>query len=415
MRIPRVRHIGPLTFLLILAIYIAKYTKLFLTLPLGLAGLSFIFIGRSFAAESWERIIMYNTGIFSVLASIVFSFLNVLEVNTNNVRIGMSKDSVYDRLPVLVSGESEPLGYRYKKNMKAIKSHKIATSGERTKTVYNVTYNINEHGNRLNPGLSSRNSGAGSVLFLGDSLTFGEGLQDDQTLAYYYSKVSGIDSINAGMHGYGAHQALKMISDSSIFNDRAEGKKIATIVYMPIMIHVNRSAGYSAWDPYGPCYEISDNNKLIYKGSFSICKPRSNVLTRTLKKLLAFSSDSSEPWTRRQANLLFNSKYASTRYSANDYNRFVSIIKEMRNKAESRGIRFFLLINDSEIPPKCNRSPFSDQLAKDMMRERIRFARSYDILESKKCKLWAYHISEYDTHPTAQQNRILANYLNLKI
>jgi hypothetical protein len=409
MPIPRKRFIVLSALFFFFALFIAKFTKLLLTAPLLLVGLALVGLGVAITKNDWRKIALYNAGLLSILASAIFSALNIVNfAKGEDARILMSEDSVYGRLPVQVSGPDEPLGYRYKENTRNVKSHKLATDGEKTVTVYNVVYNINKHGNRLNPFPVSIKADSNSILFLGDSLTFGEGLQDDQTLSYYYSELSGNHTINAGMHGYGTHQALKIVSDPSILKERSEGKKISTVIYTPILNHINRSAGYSPWDSHGPCYEISEqDNRLYYKGSFRDCKPQP-LLGRFLKRFLGYMSASSEPWTRNIGNSLFRSKYATTNYSRDDYERFVSIIREMQKTSDRNEMQLFLLINDLGAPPKCERSPFSDHLKK----EGIDFVRAFDILSASKCKTWSYHISEHDKHPTALQNKELAKHLN---
>ena len=42
---------------------------------------------------------------------------------------------------------------------------------------------------------------------------FGEGLHDQDTLPSQFSMAAGRRVVNAGMHGYGSHQAYRLLDD----------------------------------------------------------------------------------------------------------------------------------------------------------------------------------------------------------
>mgnify|MGYP006078976337 CR=1 FL=1 len=105
-----------------------------------------------------------------------------------------------------------------------------------------------------------------NISIFGGSHLFGEGLNDNQTVAYFLNKNSNssYNITNYAFNGYGTHQAL--ISLEKRLSTKKDIPKI--IVYYFITEHIFRSAGNALWDTKGPLYEF-ENNEFTYKGSFN--------------------------------------------------------------------------------------------------------------------------------------------------
>ena len=75
--------------------------------------------------------------------------------------------------------------------------------------VYDVAYTFSGQGARVTKG--DRNGD--TWLFMGCSFTFGEGVNDDETLPAYFSAGLGHQAnvVNLGFHGYGPHQMLRSL------------------------------------------------------------------------------------------------------------------------------------------------------------------------------------------------------------
>lgn len=133
------------------------------------------------------------------------------------------------------------------------------------KDVYNVRYTIDRHGFRLTRGARACRD---AVLFFGCSLTFGEGLEDAETLPSSFQREARrcYRALNFGYSGYGPHQMLRMLEKN---RDRAETLKLRPrhAVYLALPDHVRRSAGLSMWDHRGPRYEIHGTSA-VYQGAF---------------------------------------------------------------------------------------------------------------------------------------------------
>ena len=90
---------------------------------------------------------------------------------------------------------------------------------------------------------------------------FGEGLNDHETLPSQFSMAAGRRVVNAGMHGYGSHQAYRLLDDSLTYDNRVGGQPTDLVVYRMIGDHRNRASGRYSWDRHGPCYQLSSEGK----------------------------------------------------------------------------------------------------------------------------------------------------------
>ena len=123
------------------------------------------------------------------------------------------------------------------------------------KPIYRVEYTIGADGLRVSPPAVAPELGC--ALFFGGSVTFGEGVADDQSMPYQLGALTGhrYRVYNFGFHGYGPHQMLAAL----------EGGRVAEIarcrpshvIYQAIIPHVERAAGLATWDKHGPRYVLA--------------------------------------------------------------------------------------------------------------------------------------------------------------
>lgn len=164
--------------------------------------------------------------------------------------------------------EHEVLGYSPAagRESRAIKYHGA-------ELVYDVNYRIDRRGLRVSPP-TLHSPACGSVLFFGGSLTFGEGVEDKQTMPYVTGiKTKGHYAIdNFGFHGYGPHQMLAALEQGVV--DEVVDKPVSHVIYQGITAHVARSAGRARWDRHGPWYVLDSSGKPVYSGPFDGGRPR---------------------------------------------------------------------------------------------------------------------------------------------
>jgi hypothetical protein len=162
------------------------------------------------------------------------------------------------------------LGFRLTQGPRQVQSIKRSRSGE---LIYNTTYSINADGLRE----VAHNGNEPSVLFFGDSFTFGEGVGDADNLPARFAQISGYSVFNFGVHGYGAHQFLRML-ETARAEQMGVRKEHALVVFTLLPTHIDRAAGRAIWDSDGPRYDISSSG-LEFRGPF-----QRSVTERILKK-----------------------------------------------------------------------------------------------------------------------------------
>lgn len=144
--------------------------------------------------------------------------------------------------------------------------HPIKMNGN--DTVFDVHITIDQHCKRVTPENDSLNPNY--ALFFGCSICHGEGLEDNQTLPYYYQKhASKLNAYNFGISGHGTNNVLARLQYQNIADQIPEKNGIG--VYVFFWDHIYRAIGtmsrYTEWVYSEPYYAL-ENGKLIRKGNF---------------------------------------------------------------------------------------------------------------------------------------------------
>ncbi|MCO5170138.1 MAG: hypothetical protein M9894_27710 [Planctomycetes bacterium] len=166
--------------------------------------------------------------------------------------------------PVIAQGTSEELyehdpllGYRPRRPLQ-VRAWKTADGAP----IYEATYTIDAAGRRVVPASAPPGGQGPLVLFLGCSNTFGEGVNDDETMAHHLALRAGgrAEVVNLGFCGYGPQQLLARLERGDV-DDLVAGREVVAI-YPFIDAHVNRAVGsmgiVTAWGADMPCYEVED-------------------------------------------------------------------------------------------------------------------------------------------------------------
>ncbi len=203
-------------------------------------------------------------------------------------------------------------------------------------SVYSATYSFDEFGFRKTPSSKTKNFSQ-TVLFLGCSFTFGDGLNDSETFPHFFAEMNnGTNVLNAGGSGDGPHDALYSLSDPKsrfgLYNE-----KIDTAVYTALPDHINRVTcsfdicvrhlHLSPSNLTGPMYVLNDR-KLIYKGLF-----RDNF-----------------PWNQSWLKYVTRSEFLKTFNifssvpSDQDFKLTVEVFKAMKNNLSQKwGVKRFVV------------------------------------------------------------------------
>ena len=187
-----------------------------------------------------------------------------------------SKDAV-----VLESSENrhtptqldKDLGYR---PIVSSKIRVIKKSGDQV--LYDAHYSHDSMSRRIVPSTGDDQSEKDIAIFFGDSFTYGEGVNDDETMPYFYSKATGsYQSFNYGFSGYGPQNMLAMLENDSYLAPVVEKIKqkgansCPIILYTFIDHHIMRALGSLSVMTYGqdlPYYQLQ-NGEIKRTGSFS--------------------------------------------------------------------------------------------------------------------------------------------------
>ena len=197
---------------------------------------------------------IFSLVFFYIFFSIIlfeFSFKKYEKYTSKNISIESNLEYSYDSF----------IGYKPKKNFKYYERKFFDN-----KTILDVVYSINNEGFRFT-GTETINSSK-CLVFYGGSITFGQSLNDKDTLPYmlgnYFNE--NIKIFNFGFNGYGPHQFLSYLDH---FENLSFFKCKKTIfIYSYISDHVGRVVGKRSWGAKSPRY-IEDNNRLIFSGLFS--------------------------------------------------------------------------------------------------------------------------------------------------
>ncbi len=114
------------------------------------------------------------------------------------------------------------------------------------------------------------------LLLLGGSYSFGEGLEDNETLDHYFSEaLPEYRTYNYGIFGYGPNNILAMFRKRNISAEVKQSKGIA--LYFFIEDHINRVKGRESWSGSSPYFTLDKAGMPKSSGSFDSEKPLSSL------------------------------------------------------------------------------------------------------------------------------------------
>jgi hypothetical protein len=297
----------------------------------------------------------------------------------------------HESSPVYADGygyEDDVLGFVPVKGVRARSSKK-----EGGKLLYDVTYSIDSSGLREPPPVIGKPSAC--ILFFGDSFTFGEGLQDQETLPYQVGLQSGgrIRTYNFGFHGYGPNQMLSAI-EHGVVRDRVECKPDFAI-YQAIPDHAARVAGKVPYARHSPRYRLERDGSVRYAGHFD------DEETQSRRRMEAQLSKSAiYRWLR---NVL------RPAVSADDLRLMLGIVRSAKEQLAHGypGIQFHVILwmnRDEERPAY-------KELRRGLSEMNIPLHLVEEILPGYRPGASKYVLSAIDRHPSALTNRMLAAYV----
>ena len=256
--------------------------------------------------------------------------------------------------------------------------------------VFNVIYTLHNGGRWIpfNNNLNTKN-----VFFLGCSHVFGDGLNDNRTLPYYFNKFTHeqYNVRNLAFSGYGTHQALKIVENKILKTTRELDTNY--VIYSFIPTHIEKAAGFPIWEKNTPNFEVEEN-QLVYKGSFEDnTLIKSNYLTKRIEII----------WRN---SYLFKS-FFEPKIEKKDVVRVVEMIKKMKFLLHQKNIQFIILINREQFD-----NEFETFFYENLKKNNIDYYFIDSILKSSNKNI--YKIIG-DGHPNEKYNEEVAAFLSKEI
>ncbi len=254
--------------------------------------------------------------------------------------------------------------------------------------IFAVEYSTDARGLRRSP--TALPTATQSALFFGGSYTFGDGVEDDETLPFRVGVRSAgqLQVYNFGVSGYGPHQMLAAI-EHGLVADRVEATPYFAI-YQAVPHHVYRAAGSTPWGRNGPRYALGENG-LIFSGRFD-------------------AGPAGFEWLRAQLDksLLYNAAFGSSRPLApGDFELFAQIVQQAKEQlaASYPGIEFHVLL--WETPELAA----SRALRAPLAARGIELHRVAEILGTSERTPPEFMLSPHDPHPNALAHDRIAAYV----
>ncbi len=279
----------------------------------------------------------------------------------------------------------ELLGYGAPKSVK-----KRSTYFRGKEVLYEVVYTLDENGLRTGLASHDREDQRECIFFFGGSFTFGEGVDDQETLPHQVELATErrYRCYNFGFHGYGAHQML------AILENELEGRIVDCRpgygIYLALPEHAARAAGRAVWDTAGPRYVLENDGELLFVGRFDDQR--------------TFEQESEQiGFLTKFRNSSILRKINEHGQRIDDISLFLGIVERSKAIFEKRypGSEFHVLLWDAEDSHSC-------RLVRGLEKRGItvhRISRIVpDVLEEK------YRIP-YDNHPTSLLYTELAEYI----
>ena len=280
-----------------------------------------------------------------------------------------------------------PVDYWYMKKFgwSGIKgNHRFALVKPDGETIYDVRYTIGDDGFRVTP---SDPTAGDKIVFYGDSFTFGEGLNDGETLPYYFAQLTGRPVKNYGFHGYGVQQPLAIMK-----SDLDTSGTVNFLLTAPW--HAERAACKVFYSAGSPKYEIAADGSVIETG---LCRMITNL--GPLGKIINLSN--------------LYQLYLATRTSEvtdADYDRYLAIIGNMARISRERGQKFivgFIRADESLLKG----THFTNEKILDRLRAMADEVLDLTLAPRNEDLDPKYYIDVTDKHPSALANQTRAKIL----
>ena len=203
--------------------------------------------------------------------------------------------------------------------------------------LYEIHYTIGPDQLRVTP---DNPPGPHRVNFLGCSFTYGEGVNDNETLPYFVSRtMQDVHVVNFGFHGYGAHNTLALLESSR--NTKGEIN-----FFLGAGFHIERSACHPDWTASAPRYELQGDGSVTRNGK---CGDTRGPLDQLKKTAIRYSNIAAAA-----------DRFSRTHIGDEDVRLYIAILRRAAELTHARGQKFVIgYITGSE--PRLASTSYTDE------------------------------------------------------
>ena len=142
----------------------------------------------------------------------------------------------------------------------------IAVRNDNGHTIYDVVYTTDHNGYRQT---GTTHNSAETVLFFGDSFTYGMGVADHETMPSRFAAAIGekFRVINVAFPAFGPHTMLRVI-ETNAYAGAVAGSKVRRCYFLAIDDHMRRSVGLEHWQKPSPRYVLGDDGRPVFAGLY---------------------------------------------------------------------------------------------------------------------------------------------------
>lgn len=284
---------------------------------------------------------------------------------------------------------------------------KIARNGD---TIFNTSYTLIPDTGMNSIHMNHRASFNGvpgndslELVFLGCSITYGEGIHDKETYAYKTGELCNIPSANYGFSGFGTQQAYNIYLNK--YQNIKDSKK-RTFIYSFIPDHILRGKCIYPWNTNDPFFEIA-NDSLILKGKASenTGYAKAHVFSRYLSLLNSFT------FINDIATSIVIEK-AAKNLQQSDYDRVFMMISSMQRSISARNDKLIFVYWDKY---KWKQADDTKVLNRALIEQQIEKLKNLGVTVIKASEAFDVTNSNFfikgDGHPTAEANKLLSEVL----
>lgn len=365
------------------------------TIRIGLLLLGTLLLFFSWEHKSFSALLLVGVVFLTISTTLLPSYINIMvPILTTGIMLTIAEITLPYFIPSMQNltefgtkssyakvryNERIP-GFGYRPTPGDHTSRKTNSAGDIV--IYDVVYTIGDDGYRLD--VDSDNF---DIFIYGGSFTFGEGLNDNETLSYYLYQNHGIRTKNVGVHGYGLHQALYNI-EQGLTSSGVDG--INVLLTSPY--HALRSSCKPYYTGGTPRYEITSEGVQLD----GVCSG-GTIISRILGKSRIYEL----------VGKVLNKNIS--RITDSDIELYLAIIREIARLSDENNARLLIAYID-ENEEQLSSTNWSN---KSLIVELSNIAEVVDVTlaERRQDLDPKYFIHELDQHPTALANQSRAKIL----